>query len=206
MRAIFVLVLALWSASLLGERSRSAESLALREYRVRLETSKGPIVIEDLATGRRAPPIDSTSWSPPATSTTRASSASSRDSGAVRDQRRSRGRQAMARADVSRRGSGTTPVEYPRHGRLCLQGSRRPDDAGVHRPAGQLEPGRAGLVPFGRVVEGLEAPMRSTANTARRRAEASAPGNNSRCSTPAMHISIVNFHGSDKLLHAVVMR
>jgi peptidyl-prolyl cis-trans isomerase A (cyclophilin A) len=46
MRAIFVLVLALWSASLSGERSRSAESLALQEYRVRLETSKGPIVIE----------------------------------------------------------------------------------------------------------------------------------------------------------------
>jgi peptidyl-prolyl cis-trans isomerase A (cyclophilin A) len=56
MRAIFVLVLALWTASLsprqvsgqAGERSqaRSAESLALQEYRVRLETSKGPIVIE----------------------------------------------------------------------------------------------------------------------------------------------------------------
>jgi homoserine O-acetyltransferase len=41
-----------WSAILSGERSRSAESLALQgtagpaEYRVRLDTTKGPIVIE----------------------------------------------------------------------------------------------------------------------------------------------------------------
>ena len=56
MKALVVVVLGLWSASLSGERvgsaerpalqGRSAESLALQEYRVRLETSKGPIVIE----------------------------------------------------------------------------------------------------------------------------------------------------------------
>jgi len=38
-------ILLLWSASLSGERPRSAESLALQMQRVRLETSKGAIVI-----------------------------------------------------------------------------------------------------------------------------------------------------------------
>ena len=43
-----VFLLGLCSASLSGERVqvRSAESLALPEYRVRLETTKGPIIIE----------------------------------------------------------------------------------------------------------------------------------------------------------------
>jgi peptidyl-prolyl cis-trans isomerase A (cyclophilin A) len=49
MRAFFIVVLCgvgAWSASFLRERSRSAESLALQEYSVRLDTTKGPIVIE----------------------------------------------------------------------------------------------------------------------------------------------------------------
>src|SRR5205814_1654702 len=38
-------ILLLWSASLSGERPRSAESLALQKSSVRLETTKGTIVI-----------------------------------------------------------------------------------------------------------------------------------------------------------------
>src|SRR5712692_975677 len=43
MRALVVAML--WSASLLGERPHSAESLALEDYSVRLDTTKGAIVI-----------------------------------------------------------------------------------------------------------------------------------------------------------------
>jgi peptidyl-prolyl cis-trans isomerase A (cyclophilin A) len=42
---VLVAIFALWSASLLGERFRAAESLVLQPVSVRLETSKGAIVI-----------------------------------------------------------------------------------------------------------------------------------------------------------------
>jgi len=45
MRAVVVVALLTWSASLSGERSRSAEAVALQTQRVRLDTSKGAIVI-----------------------------------------------------------------------------------------------------------------------------------------------------------------
>src|SRR5215831_6737060 len=45
MRAVVVVALLTWSASLSGERSRSAEAVALQTQRVQLDTSKGAIVI-----------------------------------------------------------------------------------------------------------------------------------------------------------------
>ena len=53
-----------------------------------------------------------------------------------------------------------------------------------------------GFVPFGEVVEGMDVAERSTANTARTREAVSAPDGSSRCSTAATPISIASIRVS----------
>ena len=116
--------------------------------------------------------------------------------GAVRDQRRSGGREAVARADDSRRSAEA--VERARHGGVRVRRAERADDAGLHRAEGSVGPaGRPGL----RAVR-----PRRRRHGRRRRAEqrvrrerpaaASAPANSSRCSTAATRISTASSRGS----------
>ena len=123
------------------------------------------------APGRHMARTASTTWFATATTTTRGSSACGRQRGSSSASpriRRSRPPGARARFRRSAR-----RLERPRNRRLRVQGSQRPDDAGVHQPEDNAathdgEP----FVPFARVIEGMDAADALYSDTARRPAAA----------------------------------
>ena len=112
-------------------RSR-AFALAPAEFRVQLDTTKGPIVIE---VRRDWAPLGADRFHELVTSgyfnDTRFFRVVAGPLGAVRDQRRSQGGDGVAEPDVPRRSAKQS--ERPRDSGVCVCAAQRADDADLHR-------------------------------------------------------------------------
>jgi cyclophilin family peptidyl-prolyl cis-trans isomerase len=155
MRRVLLAAL-IWSASLSGERFGSAESLALLQpesYRVRLETTRGPIVVEVHR-----------DWAPHGAARFR-ERVTARDFDDNRFFRVVKGQWAQFeisgdpavanawRTRYSRRSAEA--VQRPRDGAFAFAGANA-RTAGISLGGSVGPAGRPGFAPFGRVVEGMD--------------------------------------------------
>ena len=188
---IFCTLAVLWGGATLPP-SLNATAGQPGQMRVRLETSKGAIVIEVHR-----------DWAPRGADrflelVTRGYFDDSRFFRVVKGQWAQFGingdpasGDGVAAADHSRRSARTVRDARPRGVRV--RRAERPDHAGVHRPARPLVPGRAGVRRrSARSSRAWTSPTRSTASTARPPAAGFAPASSSRCSTAATRISIAS--------------